>query len=347
MTSQAPTCEEWCDPKRLDFSASPAEGARRGSAARASSASQSSSSGSHSNPTAGSSADPTVARGGDGTKTAASPDSGEGLSSYELERQANIAANKAKMQALGLGGRGSQPDAETPSGPKKRGGSKRKPLPAVEGSRRSKRAKGQAPDYTGEAIDRFGEELDRQMASRARGGATGALGRPDKPTIDTIVVQNRELLEAARSRLAARAGLGDQAPGNPASPEQLGYKQASISRWGPRVGAANVTDWELYYKSRMSNPPPESPYMLLQEIFAPDAWKLLISCVLMSRVSSADTKHTCIGGFFERYVCTQERHNALLCSRRMIGSFIPYAPVGKPIRRRRGQRVSNVFVCPG
>jgi methyl-CpG-binding domain protein 4 len=32
-----------------------------------------------------------------------------------------------------------------------------------------------------------------------------------------------------------------------------------------------------------------------------DTWKLLISCVLMSRVSSTETKTRCIGGFFQAY----------------------------------------------
>ena len=34
---------------------------------------------------------------------------------------------------------------------------------------------------------------------------------------------------------------------------------------------------------------------------AADSWRLLVSCILMSRVSSWKTKHECISAFFEKY----------------------------------------------
>jgi hypothetical protein len=39
-----------------------------------------------------------------------------------------------------------------------------------------------------------------------------------------------------------------------------------------------------------------------QEYYAHDVWQLLVCCVLMSRVSSWDTKHRVIAAFFEKCV---------------------------------------------
>lgn len=74
-----------------------------------------------------------------------------------------------------------------------------------------------------------------------------------------------------------------------------------LDTWGKNVAAASPPSWEIYVKSRLSCPPPLSPYGLLQEVYAPDTWKLLVACVLMSRVSSAETKHRCLSAFFDSY----------------------------------------------
>lgn len=57
----------------------------------------------------------------------------------------------------------------------------------------------------------------------------------------------------------------------------------------------------MYVQSRLSVPPPVSPLDFLQEYYAADTWRLLVSCILMSRVSSWDTKHNCISAFFSLY----------------------------------------------
>ena len=72
-------------------------------------------------------------------------------------------------------------------------------------------------------------------------------------------------------------------------------------RWGARVADVACEDWEAYVKSRISRPPPPSPMELLQEFYAHDPWQLLVACVLMSRVSSWNTKHTAISGFFAQW----------------------------------------------
>ena len=96
-------------------------------------------------------------------------------------------------------------------------------------------------------------------------------------------------------------------------------------RWGGRVADVACEDWGAYVKSRISRPPPPSPMELLQEFYAHDPWQLLVralrfplsrssphtnlrslrgaqvACVLMSRVSSWNTKHTAISGFFAQW----------------------------------------------
>lgn len=91
---------------------------------------------------------------------------GEPLSDYEAARLRNIEANKAKLLALGIqqhspGGRGviAAPSQDTPA----RVGRRRKSAPVDDGAssdaveatplRRSKRATGAKPDYTGKFID--------------------------------------------------------------------------------------------------------------------------------------------------------------------------------------------------
>merc|ERR1712046_353410 len=65
-------------------------------------------------------------------------------------------------------------------------------------------------------------------------------------------------------------------------------------------------DWEGFVASRDATPAPTSSEMLLQEYYADDGWKLLVACVLMSRVSSHETKTRCIEGFFE--LCPKPSH---------------------------------------
>lgn len=73
----------------------------------------------------------------------------------------------------------------------------------------------------------------------------------------------------------------------------------AVRRWGDGVLSCQTDDWQTYLVSRISVPPPAlSPYLLLQERFSDDVWRLLAACILMSRVSSAETKERCIAAFF-------------------------------------------------
>merc|ERR1719387_3372730 len=84
-----------------------------------------------------------------------------------------------------------------------------------------------------------------------------------------------------------------------------GWRAEAVRRWGEGVAAAEAGTgavcWETFVRTRLSRPPPPSPHALLQEFYAHDPWRLLSCCVLMSRVSSWETKHFCIPEFFKAF----------------------------------------------
>ncbi|EKX47092.1 hypothetical protein GUITHDRAFT_56177, partial [Guillardia theta CCMP2712] len=53
--------------------------------------------------------------------------------------------------------------------------------------------------------------------------------------------------------------------------------------------------------SRISVVPAASGSEMLQERYCHDTWRLLVACILMSRVSSAQVKDKCINGFFDLF----------------------------------------------
>jgi len=75
----------------------------------------------------------------------------------------------------------------------------------------------------------------------------------------------------------------------------------AVDLWGDLCSPPKNCSWSLYLSSRLPSPSPHlpSPYGLLQERFCHDGWRLLVCCVLMSRVSARETKERCIAAFFE------------------------------------------------
>lgn len=72
------------------------------------------------------------------------------------------------MVELGLGNGGAaklSPPKKQTRRPTEKRQSKPREAPPAEGARRSKRSRGEKPDYTGEQIDKFGEDLDRVSAA--------------------------------------------------------------------------------------------------------------------------------------------------------------------------------------
>ena len=233
----------------------------------------------------------------------------EELSDYERQRLEHIKRNHEFMVALGLVDASVDPLAHAVAQPKKsKAAPPRKklkiPVPP-ESLRRSARVQGAAPDYTGERIDQFGEELDTEGGKKRKAAAAGLLGAraadDDEEDYEAAKTEMREeamrFLQECREALlplgfdAAAAADGD-------------WRAEAVRRWGAHAGggvAPAQRDWKLFVESRLSTPPPVSPLDFLQEYYAADTWRLLVSCVLMSRVSSWDTKHTCISAFFAKY----------------------------------------------
>lgn len=223
-------------------------------------------------------------------------------SDYELLREANIARNKGVMNELGLA------DATMKKSTKKSVSRKKKRVEdatPVE-TRRSKRSRGEKPDYTAEKINNFGEELDR-LAARP-GGLKGLIledalkskaqrEAEDLSLLPSLEEEVKQALEAQREALSTAVPSSSSTD---AMEQQC--RDEAVKRWGEAVLMANPPSWQKYLLSRTSVEVPRSPMLLLQERYAPyGAWHLLIACNLMTRVSSAETKHRCIEGFFAEF----------------------------------------------
>ena len=81
------------------------------------------------------------------------PETMDAKTAYELQRDATVAENQAKLRALGL-------ERVVPT-PPPRQQARRRASPASEPTRSSKRTLQVAPDYTGETIDAFGDDVRR------------------------------------------------------------------------------------------------------------------------------------------------------------------------------------------
>jgi methyl-CpG-binding domain protein 4 len=229
------------------------------------------------------------------------------LSDYEKIRLDHIKRNHEFMQQLGLFSIKesiSEDFAKEKTGPK-RPIIKAPPLPE-ELRRRSARMKNETPQYTSETIDRFGEKLDAAAARTSTRKRSLAEFMPEAEgdnaedvDYDALKDEMREAamrhMEQVRKAMLPTA-IEDEAT---AAPDE--WREEAVRRWGTAAGAVHRLDWRGYVQSRLSTPPPVSPIDFLQEYYAADTWRLLVACILMSRVSSLDTKHTCISIFFSIY----------------------------------------------
>ena len=117
-------------------------------------------------------------------------------------------------------------------------------------------------------------------------------------TQEELAEMSRKWIEKSRESLL-KLGKGD----TEILESEVEWKIEAERRWGSgvRLQSEGDTSWKKYVLSRLSTPPPPSPKSLLQEFYAHDTWRLLVCCILMSRVSSGKVKHQCISGFFEKY----------------------------------------------
>ena len=214
------------------------------------------------------------------------------LSEYELQRLEHIKRNHEMLVRLGL------VDGTPKDAPVVREKMVRTKLPPAlpETLRRSSRVKNEKPEYTKEYIDKFGEDIDRQCEA-------GPQKRKRSPVVDgesdgeekeermraeinqTTMAYLRDAREAMGRFLASDDGNA------PLSPD--GWRDEAARRWGTLAGGGTKAagrDWEAFVTSRLTKCPPPSPEPLLQEYYCHDMWQLLCVCVLMSRVSSWNTK---------------------------------------------------------
>jgi methyl-CpG-binding domain protein 4 len=166
--------------------------------------------------------------------------------------------------------------------------------------RRSKRSRGAVVDYT---IERVEESAPDPSPSELRAS------RVHKKKLETAEVlansakwlaeHKLQLANAAQIKMSAPSSSSSSASSSSSSP----WQDLARERWGAKVddAAGRVQDWESYVLTRTSTPGPISPLSLLQEKYMDCPWKLLIACVLMSRVSSAAVKERALSQFFAAF----------------------------------------------
>lgn len=196
------------------------------------------------------------------------------LSDYEQQRLEHMKRNHEYMVLLGLK-KASDPIAPNHHKAKRVTTHRAKRKRGEEGVvRRSLRLAGEEAELDGEAVAALDDDDDDILPE--------AVGRS----------------EAMESLKAVRAAVLSVAPCE--TPDA--WRAEAVRRWGPAAGAGKADrDWKTFVEARLSSPPPVSPLEFLQEFYAADVWRLLVACILMSRVSSADTKHRCISDFFAQY----------------------------------------------
>ena len=219
---------------------------------------------------------------------------------YERQRAAHVARNREYMARLGVLSAVAAVQPKPKPNNKKRNQAKVKVKVEVEVERRrSGRLRGAKVEYTMEDLKDDVEDGARKR--RRREG--GACRRQNDDDDDEAGERRRREEEAMRAWLAeSREAMISRR----VEPEDAGgWRAEAVRRWGEGVAAAEAGTgavcWETFVRTRLSRPPPPSPHALLQEFYAHDPWRLLSCCVLMSRVSSWETKHFCISEFFKAF----------------------------------------------
>lgn len=235
-----------------------------------------------------------------------------GLSEYEQQRAAHVARNREYMARLGVAAAapGLAPGAAAAGGGRPAAAPRAKaPRVKVEagagGARRqSARLRGVAAEPAGPLPD--DSDSDERLPGQKRARQWSVTTKREKPSADETLLESQRWLEASRAALLARmgsvAGVGAGGEGS--------FRDEAVKRWGGKVLSSGAQDWKSYVLSRMSTPPPASALDLMQEYYAHCPWRLLVSCVLMSRVSSHATKSRCVAAFFEHYPTPSEALDA-------------------------------------
>ena len=216
------------------------------------------------------------------------------LSDYELQRLAHIRRNHEFLVSLGLADAAVDPVEAMRTGNKKKPSKPRAPrrpkiAPPPESLRRSPRLKGEEAEFGAEIVNAFGDE-DDEVRPKKR-------ARAEEMDDEALAEMRAEAMAYLKEVREAQLVLSVPEDGKGSD-----WRKEAVRRWGSLAGAGKEDrDWKLFVESRLSTPPPVSPIDFLQEYYAADSWRLLVSCILMSRVSSWKTKHECISAFFEKY----------------------------------------------
>ena len=219
----------------------------------------------------------------------------EGNSDYAIARRANIKRNNIELSKLKLKTLKSSPKFKPKSTRKKRGSTR---AVSKEPRRRSKRTRDIKPAYTGEKIDRS-MDMEDEDPSHTR---TKKKKRKKKMAAAEILEKQKVWLQEKREFLVSQYSNGNSRNGDKSTTDSW-YKIA-VSKWGKLVTLASATcvDWERYVLSRTSTPSVTTEkFGILQEEWQHCPWRLLICCVLMSRVSSEAVKTLAINRFFAKY----------------------------------------------
>lgn len=223
------------------------------------------------------------------------------LTEYERQRLVLVARNREYMARLGVASIAAKIGLDVREAAVR---VRKRPIKikkeTIAPTRRSARVVGVKAEFNGEAIDALEDERVAMRSTRKRSAyARAADDREGDAATRTIhedrLAASREWLADARETLLKHRDKST-------STSSCAWREEAIARWGldvPKFDA--VRDWEAWVKSRVGSPPPTSELVLLQEYFAHDGWQLLIACVLMSRVSSWETKYRCISEFFKAY----------------------------------------------
>jgi methyl-CpG-binding domain protein 4 len=225
---------------------------------------------------------------------------GKGLSEYEMMRQANIRRNNALLESLDIPS-SAIPVAEVQASQKKTC-KKRKSLLALEECmepRRSGRRLALAEKDKSDPLvalpdswDEQDEEKQNTAASSKRLASMQIVEDTDWESLEAPPSMLDVLQQLAAAQTIALGKWGSKA---------TDWKQFAIDKWGPLVACAKVSDWQEYVSSRCPVVPMASGSDMLQERFCGDVWQLLVSCLLMTRVSSQETKDRALAGFFDAF----------------------------------------------
>lgn len=152
-----------------------------------------------------------------------------------------------------------------------------------------------APKRLGGLSDITGAASVKRRRLGGQRGEEGPVCAEEPEQAEVLEASRRWLCESRAAILAP--GLGGAVPSCPGE-----WRREAVRRWGEAVPPEpQIRAWASYVLSRLPTPPPPSPLDLMQERYAYDPWRLLVTCVLMARISSERVKTETIAAFFARF----------------------------------------------